>query len=272
MKKIKKILLAFCLIITMLLLSGCSEILQNLDNKELRNDTDVMLNAILMNDAEGAYPLVSDLCTKAEFAPIFNQMHELLDGVKEYELKVLSVNQSAKYDKGESLTTVDVVYEMTTNAQKFVVSVQSSSKVNGFSSFYITPYEKTSLHYVGTLDNMKGADATQWVLLASNIAVIGLMIWALIDCCRNKIKRKALWIILILLGAVSVGVTVAATSFNLNFNLVWFASYNALIRYGSGQTIFRLVVPVGAILYFVLKRKITDKSDNENTEVSEINE
>lgn len=275
MKKIKRTAVIVLLAVLVLLLSGCTALVQGFENEELRDHTDVMLNAVLMNDSDAAYTLVSDICSKTEFEPVFDEMYNLLKGVEGYELKLISIYKKSNFDNGKSVTVTDSVYEMQTQGKKYVVSVQKRSDVEKLSSFYITPYEKTNLYYTGVIQNMKGASFLQWGFLLSNLVIIALMVFALVDCCRHKIKLKPLWIIIILLGALSLGATITATSFHFNFNLVWFAAYNAFVRYGGGQVTVRLVIPWGIALYFVLRHWLIKKdkpsiSNGEN--VTEINE
>ena len=89
---------------------------------------------------------------------------------------------------------------------------------------------------------------------------IGFTVFALVDCSRQKIKKKALWILLLLLGFISLGATISSTSFRLNFNVGWITAYSALIRYGSGTVMLRLMLPVGTIIYFAMRRSLLKES------------
>lgn len=259
MKSFKKSFIAVIVMILILLLSGCKAFVGAFENEELRNHTDTMLNAILMNDADAGYSLVQDVCKRTDFDPAFNEMCEMLDGVKSYELELLSIYQNSSYENGESLKTIDSVYVMNTNSSRYVVTVQMSSKAEKLCLFNLAPYEKTNLYYTGVITNMKGASILQWAFLLSNLLVIALTVFALIDCCRKKIKFKPLWIIIIILGAFSIGATISATSFNINFGLFWFTAYSAFVRYGGGQVLLRFVIPWGAPLYFILRHWLIKK-------------
>ncbi len=275
MKMAKKLFIVFMVLVFVLLLSGCSALVQSFENKELRDHTDVMLNAVLMNDPDAAYTLVSDICSKSEFDPVFSKMYDMLKDVESYELKLISINQKSSFNDGKGVTTTDSVYEMKAQGKKYIVSVQKRSDFEKLSSFYVTPYEKTNLYYTGVIQNMKDASLLQWGFLLSNLVVIALMVIALIDCCRHKIKLKPLWVVIILLGALSLGATISASSFHFNFNLMWFAAYTAFVRYGGGQVTVRFVIPWGIALYFVLRHWLIKKEKPEhpsNEIATEINE
>lgn len=271
MKNIKKIAAFIMALVMVLVFSSCS-LPQSLENEELRTYTDQMLNAILANDSESAYSIVSDICTESEFNSTFKDMKNLLKDVEDYELKLVSYNINTRYEDGEKITIIDSAYEMQTKEAKYVVTVQSHSHYEKLSSFYITPYENTSLYYTGVLKNMQGASIAQWIMLLSNVIIIALIIVALIDCCRHKVKLKALWIILIILGVLAFSLTISSTGVNFNFNFIWIAAYNAIVRNGVGAVTTRIVVPFGAILYLVLRRCLIKKPHTEEQDQPKTNE
>lgn len=253
----KQNLMAVCaIILTMALLcGGCAAGLQSMENTEVRQSTEAMLDALIADDFQTAYSLVSRLCTEEEFKPIFAQMQELFRSADTYELSLLSIHTNSTISGGQKSSSVSSVYELTTKSEKLIVSVRIDDQT-GMNSFYLTPYEYTDYYYTGTLENMKGTTGLQWGVLLLNVVVLGLVVFALVDCCRQKIRNKVLWILLLVLGFVTVGTTVSATGFRLNFHVGWITAYSALIRYGTGAVTVRLMLPVGAIIYFAKRRSL----------------
>ena len=272
----KKLVRSVCVVIltVLMLCSGCGAVLQELENAEVRQSTEEMLNALIANDFQTAYSLVSKICAEEDFKPTFTQMRELLGNADTYELKLLSIYTNGTLTNGQKIRSVNSTYEMTTNSGRVIVSVRMDDRI-GLSSFYLSPYEKTDYYFTGTLENMKDATGLQWCFLLLNVVAIGFTVFALVDCSRQKIKKKALWILLLLIGFVSVGATIAAASIRLNFNVGWITAYSALIRYGSGTVMLRLMLPVGTIIYFAMRRSllkqstpaiVTSENEPENTE------
>ena len=214
-----------------------------------------MLDSLIANDFQAAYSLVKNICTEDDFRPTFTQMEEFLKDANTYKLKLLSIHTNNTISSGQKIRSISSVYEMTTEDNRIIVSVGMDGQI-GINSFYLTPYENTDYYYTGTLNNMKGATATQWIFLLLNVLTIGLTVFALVDCCRQKIQKKALWILLLILGFFSVGITIYSTGFRLNYNLGWLTAYSAFIRYGSGTVTFRLMLPAGAIVYFIMRRSL----------------
>ena len=251
----KKTVTAVCLLVltVALLLGGCAPVLEQAENTELRQQTESMLNALLADDIQAGYALVREVCTEEEFRSIFSQMQALIGDVDTYTLTLLSVYTNIGIADGQKVRVTNAAYQMTTPQSNIVVSVRSDSRI-GMSSFYLTPYEKTDYVAVGTLKQMQGATAAQWILLLSNLLALGFTGFMLVDCCRRKLPKKVFWILLILIGFLSLGVTVSDAGFQLNFNLGWIMAYSALIRYGSGRWVFRLMLPVGAFSYWIARR------------------
>lgn len=261
MRKImKKCLLLLAVAALLLSLAGCGTAI---DDSSLRAKTDQMLDAILAGDGESAYALVADIVTETEFAQTFDTMRQSIPGVRTYELKLTNFNFNTTNGK----TTKQVSYLMETDAGSFVIDVAEHSDYDGLIRFYITPEAYTNLSYTGVPGHMEGANAVQWGLLILSLLVIGFSVWVLADCCRRKIKHKVLWIIAIVLGAVSLSATRESGSFNLGIHITLFLNYSALILYGSGAVSFRLLIPVGVIVYFAMRDKLTVKEQELPAEV-----
>ena len=85
----KNFVKSVCIIILTLIIlcSGCTAVLQELENAEIRQSTEGMLNALIANDFQAAYSLVNKICTEEDFKPTFTQMQDLLGNADTYELK-----------------------------------------------------------------------------------------------------------------------------------------------------------------------------------------
>ncbi len=266
MKHILRIVMLVLVASVLLLCTGCSQMLGAMEDKELRGYTETMLDAIIEDEYDVGYALVDDVCTSEEFSSMFTAARKLFGDADAYELTPIGFYRNRSVNNGETVDSVQTVYVMTVNSQNYVVDVTTHSTYEHLSSFHISPYENTNYYRTGELGAMKSANALQWVMLLSNIISIALIAFALVDSCRRNIKRKPLWIALIALGLVTVGVTFATNRFNFNLAINWLFKYSALILYGGGTTVFQVMLPVGAIAYFVLRHKLVIKSAPEVTE------
>ena len=255
MRKIR-LIAALVLILTLVTLcTGCTPNLDTFESMDSRLQTEAMLDALITDDFQSAYTLVSHICSESEFADAYQQMHQLVDGAGQYGLKLLYIQANTSIVNSEKTKTIHSTYDMMSESGRMIVDIVINEN-SEILSFYITPYEKTDYYVTGTLANMHSATALQWIFLVLNIIPLGFTVFALVDCCRQKIKKKALWIIWLILGFVTIGFTVAASSLRLNFNLGWVSGYTSLIRYGSGTTVIRFMLPAGAISYFAARKKL----------------
>lgn len=257
----KNRIMALCVILLLLisLCVGCTKPIGRFEDEELRQYTETILDAIIAEDFQTAYEPFRQICLEDDFFEVFSQMRSLIGYANAYELKLLSINTNVSWDDGQQISSKDAIYQMTAGKKIIIVSIGTDSQ-RGLRGFTLAPYQSTDYYSVGTLSNMQGANWTQVLLLLSNLIPLGLVIFAIVDCIRSKLKNKALWILLLILGFATLGMTTAASGIKLNFHLAGLSGYSALIFYGSGTTAIRLMVPVGAFIYFI-RRLSQVKSD-----------
>ena len=249
-RQIKKCMLTVMVLLLLISFAGCAGIP---DGRQIREKTMVMLDALIADDAAAAYAMVADACTQAEFDGVYANMRQMVVGVTSYELKTVSFNSRT----GNGKTTTQAVYSMRAdNGKSFAVQATEATGYQGLAGFRIAPEENTNLFYNGELGHMEGADALQWGMLVLSGLTLVFVIVVLIDCCRRKIKQKVLWIVLILLGMVTLTFFASSTSMRMNFNIGAILSYSALLRYGDGSTALRIMFPLGAVLYLCLRKKL----------------
>lgn len=261
----KKKLLTFAVLVIalVLVLSSCSA--EMYDDGDIRAHAETMLDAILADDFDTAYAVISDACTEPEFKSFYNQIRAELQGVTNYELECISYYTSYNVSNGKQFERTDVEYRFNTGEREYVIAVVTATGYKNLAGFNLVPVENTDLYYNGTLDNMVGTTPFQWVMILFNLPVLAFTVIALVDCARRRIKKKALWIIVILLGMLLIGITTAETGSRFNLGLGLFY-YSALIVYGSGKTVFRLLLPIGAIVYFAMRKTLEIKEDYQSPE------
>lgn len=260
MKKAIKIFALLLVFVAVMSLVSCGE------NEKIKQNTTEMLDALIAGDFSEAYNLVSEITTSTEFTSAFNQMSEYLDGVKEYELNQIGFN--ANTTNGTTVTSV--TYLMKTNVKTYVVEAYTRTDVNGLYGFYILESQINSDGVMcGTLFTMKGANFVQWLFLIIGFAELAFVIVVFIDAIKQKINKKPLWLLLILLGTLSIIINISNSGVNLNFSaIISLVNSTAFIRYATGATAIRIMVPVGAIVYLIKRKSLINsaKIDQEANE------
>lgn len=260
-----------CLAVLMLLVCvGCSVLADELENDRLRANVEDMLDAIIADDYSSAYALVEETVANEDFVNAYQGLRNILKGVESYEISILYVYQNYSTGTSGSIQTFTATYEIATEVGRFVVDSEMVSTQDGLSRFVVAPYEDTDYYSVGTVGNMKNAAILQWVFLLSNIVIIGAAVWAFVDCCRQKIKKKALWLLLIFIGFAAVAVTLRDSGVSLNLTFGWLTSYTAYVTYGGGTIMLRIMSPAGAIIYFVSRNSIICRENSEPEQTEQI--
>ena len=259
MKRMGRAMMLLLAVVLLLACTGCSQLLGAMEDEELRGYTETMLDAVFQNDYATAYALVDDVCTEADFRALFTALRELFGDADTSGLELLQIYRNRSLSNGESVDSVRASYGMTVSEERYVIDVARHSSCESLAAFYVTPYEKTDHYRTGELGAMGGANALQWVMLLSNFIAIALIVFALTDALRREIKRKPRWIVFIALGLVTVGATLGASQLQFNFNIGWLFAYSAFILYGGGTTVFRVMLPVGAIVYLISRNSLVVK-------------
>ena len=259
MKKIRHLIALILVLSCVFVFTGCSLDVAAHENTDSRLHTESILDALIADDFQSAYTFFRNICSESEFTPIFQQMQQLVQGADEYGLKLLYIQNQTSIINSEQTKTIYSTYDMMSDCGRMIIDIVINENSDVL-SFYITPYEKTDYYVTGMLANMQDATTVQWVFLALNIIPLGFTLFAFVDCCRQKIKKKVLWIIFLILGFFTIGFTASASSLRLNFNLGWITGYTSLIRYGSGAIVVRLMLPAAAIVYFALRKNLLQKA------------
>lgn len=264
MKKVIKIFSVMLILIFAISLVSCD------DNEELKEKTEIMVNALINNNFDKAFNMVSGITTKENFQPTFTELSNYVDGVKSYELKQIGFKSQTQ----NGITATLATYLMTTNAKTYVVEAQQRSDVEGLYGFHILESQINSDGIMcGTLLTMKGANVLQWIFLIVSFIELAFVIIVLIDAIKQKFDRKAIWIVLILLGTVSLTLNISNSGINFNLGaIISLINSTALIRYATGQMAIRIMVPIGAIIYLIKRKSLINnyKTKSQNAPLENI--
>ena len=253
-KKVNRIVIALIvLLITSLTLVGCQSMFNKLEDQTLRENTVKMITALMMDDSMAAYNLVSDSQDYYDFYDSYKGLSAFFGTVKTYDFELLSAYRGYTLVSGKAASYSTAAYKLDANGESYVIEVSSVSSYDGLTGFFVIPFEQTDYYVVGDIAHMNDANWFQWTMLLSNVLVILVSIIAFIDCCAHKVKLKALWLILIAICFFTVGVTISPGSFRLIFNAAWITSYTSYVTYGGGTETFKVLIPLGLIIYLCLR-------------------
>lgn len=252
MKRFFRIIALIFVMAAVLSLASCS-ILETEKGNEIKAQCEDMLDAMLAKDADAAYPLFSDATDKNAFYAAFPSLCNYIEGVKTYELTQRGWYAGVK----NGTSSYEATFKMETNAKTYYVTGVTVNDEERLYHFSIVSEEECDFVFNGTLTTMQDANVLQWCVIVFSAVCFVFTVWMLVDCCRRKIKHKALWILFIILGMLSFTVGFHQNKLNLNGSIaVILFAYSYLKLYTNGAFVLHLVLPVGALLYRIFRKKL----------------
>ncbi len=240
------------LIVFALALTACSP-LETEQGNTIKASCKAMLDAVIADDMDAAFAVLSTGANRQQFASVFMQIRQYISGVSNFELEQIGWYSGVK--NGESY--YEATFEMTTNAGTYHVTGVTVTGYDNLYSFSIVNADE--VRYTGTLTTLSGSTPIQWGILLLNLVSLAFVICMVVDCAKRRMKFKSVWIIWMIIGVITLTLKHAvdrSTNLNFNFGIV-FLQYSHMKQYADGSFILQLLVPVGAIVYFFLRKKVT---------------
>ena len=245
-RSIKNFVLLVCFTLAIISMNSCSGLYY--DSDEVHDVTDEFIDAIIENDKEEAYELTKNIYTEKEFADIYNDFRTMLENVGEYDLE--AIENHTEMDNGSK--KINVLYVMDVGEEKFVVDSTVSSTADGLNYIYINEYdEAVEEGYI--VISTHGAPNLIFRLIL--LAELVFLIIVVVDCAKHKIKRKALWLVIIVLGCVTFIIMGEDGGLFARLNLLEVLG-TYLNTYSDNSFEMGISVPVGAIVYLIMRKKL----------------
>lgn len=237
MKKRLFVLFSVITVLLSVLFSGCS----SADTVDAEKITTEFLNAVLSGDRDTARGYYGDIDSRT-FNEFCDKIVQSFDGAKDFTLKQTAWSYTAE----NGVRYYTFTYELTTDTEKgFVVKVSFFAENDKFATLDVIPKAALSTSEVIPF---------KLAAFAVSCAAIGFCVWMIVDCARRNMARKWLWILIILSG-FSLSVTFGY-EFGMNFGLVFALPFSS-VSADSLTTTIKAALPLGAIIYCILRKKIT---------------
>lgn len=252
LKKTSLILL-LCLC-ALLLFSACQGAKPDLDQKQA--DVAVLMDSVIANDKNAAVALMEHvpIASQAQLDAFWNELLRIYDGASTYKIKFVSWNTTYSFTDQSSLTTVVYQAKADTKAcAEFKLTYDGEDLLRGVNVTDVTERSSPVIIIVRVL------------LILGFAASLALCIWMTVDCVKRPIRFKVLWIILIWVSVI-LQVSMIGTSFRFNFSFTVIPTWGSLLATAS-SFLLRIPVPVGALIYLAVRKKIKPKASKQSTEV-----
>ncbi len=215
------------------------------------------LNAVQAEDYDKLTSMLSEGAREQLNGSVvpFEDMHETFHGtVKNYMALGRNI-QSNSYNGGPRVLTKAFRYTVTTSEGTYEVLLasMSSAEDSGITQFQITPRSASFMSSIFPQFNSAGS----WLMLVFSLLVLVFRIVTTVSAAKSNIKMKPLWIALIWIA--QSGFCITSTPYRFHFSIqfinIFFSGFQSLAGGGFSLTV---LIPVGAILYWILKKKLTD--------------
>ena len=245
------LLLCLCALV---LFSACQGAKPDLDQKQA--DVAVLMDSVIANDQNAAVALMEHvpIASQAQLDAFWNELLRIYDGASTYKIKFISWNTTYSFTDQSSLTTVVYQAKADTKAcAEFTLTYDGEDLLRGINVTDVTERSSPVIIIVRVL------------LILGFAASLALCIWMTVDCVKRPIRFKVLWIILIWVSVI-LQVSMIGTSFRFNFSFTVSPTWGSLQATVS-SFLLRIPVPVGALIYLAVRKKIKPKASKQSTEV-----
>ncbi len=239
----RTVVFTLCLLLSVSLFS-CSADMDIGNNTELGEQ---FVSCVIKDDYDSAYDLVKEAVGDAEFKDYWATLQPAVKGASSYEIEQIGWNINTTNGITTRTTAYQVYFD---NEESFLLRITTRDDIGGIAGVHFSNISK----FLSVTDRV--VPTARVILTVISILSYGLVIWMFVDCLRRKIKQKVLWAIVVFFG-VTITLTIGE-SLGLKFFIGLMLQNNTIVADpGIMAVSTKLVFPVGAIVYFFLRKKLT---------------
>lgn len=191
---------------------------------------------------------------------LFTQTYDFWAGreITSYKKLREEIREENKEEKRPTGTLYE--YEIISGDEQFNLSFAITNESDGgryIDYFNIQPKTQP----IGTIATWKQFTLAHWFMLALALAEMGFSVYMLVLCVKEKPKLWGLWLLFVLAVYGGISISVSSVLKKLRFGVIAYTfCFPELLTYPSGAKV-RLTVPIGAIVYWLKKRKASKATE-----------
>lgn len=238
------------------ILSGCADFIKS---EEMDKEVVNFIEALNEDDADRIFQsMYPDVVTREEFDESYEAVRKLWEKSDEYTTKLNSINTRKNYTQSGDFRICQAQYYVYTQAQDYTITFtyRSDDTGDGVYQFNLNVGAEPVL-ISGGFTTARENSAFQWGLLVFSVLSYLFIIATAVDILRKRPRLFGVWLAasLTFLAFWIQIVQIAPANIRVGGNVCWFV-FSALKMYstGGGRCVF--AIPVGAIVYWCLRRKL----------------
>ena len=257
----KKILISILLLLTCLFLSSCElkeqlvgAVMDVVAQKAEESGAEALarrfVDGVIAHDADLVASALSPEVPRESVEQAMAKLAMLLPaGAADYTLTPTHWN--VQTNNGQTRETFQ--FTLVIGERTFLLETLQLSGYEGLANVHMQEIDPAAL----TAGSTAAPAFSIWTVvgLVLTVAVFAVIIWAFVDALRRPLNRRWLWLLIVVLGNLLLVFSVANGQVRLNYNLGLHLSI-AQIAVGDGGFGIRAMLPVGAIVYLTLRRKL----------------
>lgn len=232
------------LLVLALLLTGCADMI---DDSAVRADAEVLLRSFIEKDPQTCRSLLSERISQGEVTEAFELIAAELADLGEYTMNVVGWN--FKTENGMTIQTYQ--YQLDGEGGSYYLYVTVVEGEQGIAGFHLSDAGEAAPAATNP------AGPLHWAFFAVGLVGLAFTVWMLVDCARRRMKRKWLWVLLILFLSVLLTFTMTDSTNNVRFNIGAFLGITSIETYAAGGFEARFYIPLGALVYFFRRKELT---------------
>ncbi len=206
-----------------------------------------LIDHVIAEEKEAAYAMLNSIVGAEDFEDLWSTFRTSADGAADADIHQtyfwLFTEDGIDYFKGQYLVEFD-------NGKYINLALlfEDGNIIRTITYLDITDFYP---------DAIKTSEILNIILTVYSLLALGFCIWMIVDCARRPMRKKALWIIIILVG-FSLTLTIGRYGNNANFMVGFlFELSNASVDLGSLAIAAKAIIPLGAIIYFCMRKRLT---------------
>ena len=243
--------LSALLLVTVLIALGLCSCSMKEDSVEAREICEDYFDAVIDNDFAAAYGIFDEVTDADSFKDVWIYTRDVLENSQSYELKQEGWNSHT--EKGVTFRQITFEIESDDEKTMYVTIVLDDEGIYSFNVLDSTEF----------INNTVFVRVIGVIMTVISFALFGVTIWMIVDACKRKIKHKALWILLIIIGAwFEVAIGIEAGYFDFDFGLFFGIKTATAYTINQLQAIgVRIAVPIGTIIYFFIRKSLSAREE-----------
>lgn len=256
MKKSSAVMLFF--ILCCCILAGCADLLKN---EDMEQRAMYLIEAFNEDDADRIFQeMYPGVVTREEFDKSYEAVRELWETSDEYTIKLKSMNTKKNFNQSGDFSICQAQYYVYTQAKDYTITFtyRVDDSGEGLYQFHLNVGTVPVL-VSGGITTAGENSALQWALLIFSALSYLLVIVTVVDILRKRPRLYGVWLIAALFFA-AFRIQAAPANFHLGGNVALLV-LSAFKIYTTGSRNFVFALPVGAIIYWCMRKRLMTQND-----------